>query len=78
VMASGSPAAPRGLNLEGLKRRGFTKESQRAILNAYKAIFRKSLTIEEANAELAESAKNDANVKMLVDFVNHSARGIIR
>lgn len=78
VMAAGSPAIPRGLNIEGLKRRGFTKESQRAIFNAYKAVFRKSLTIEEANAELAESAENDPNVKSFVDFINHSARGIIR
>ena len=78
VMAAGSPAVPRGLNLEGLKRRGFSKESQRAILNAYKAVFRKSLTIEEANAEVSEMAKTDDNVKAFMAFINHPGRGIIR
>ncbi|WP_025819973.1 acyl-ACP--UDP-N-acetylglucosamine O-acyltransferase [Shewanella marina] len=78
VMASGHAAVPRGLNLEGLKRRGFEKASLHALRRAYKILYRSSLTVEEAVAALAEEAQNDANVKMLVDFVTTSNRGIIR
>lgn len=77
VMASGQPAIPRGLNSEGLKRRGFTKESQLAVRRAYKTLYRKGLTVEEAVAALAEDAQ-DEQVKLLMDFVANASRGIIR
>lgn len=78
VMASGQPAIPRGLNSEGMKRRGFSKESQLAVRRAYKTLYRSSLTIEEAVAALDDDATNDEQVKLLVDFVKTSSRGIIR
>lgn len=78
VMAAGSPAIPRGLNAEGLKRRGFTKETQHAIRRTYKSLYRKNLTIEEALAEITEDAETDEYVKGMVDFINGSSRGIIR
>lgn len=78
VMASGFPAKPRGLNIEGLKRRGFTKESQLAVRRAYKTMYRNGLTLDEAITELADSAQNDEQVKLFTDFVSTSSRGIIR
>ncbi|MGL4515486.1 MAG: acyl-ACP--UDP-N-acetylglucosamine O-acyltransferase, partial [Shewanella sp.] len=78
VMAAGQPAIPRGLNSEGMKRRGFSKESQLAVRRAYKTLYRSSLTVEEAVAALAEEAQNDEQVKLLVDFVTAAGRGIIR
>lgn len=77
VMASGQPAIPRGLNSEGLKRRGFSKETQLAVRRAYKTLYRKGLTVEEAVAALAEDMQDD-QVKLLTEFVKQSSRGIIR
>ncbi|MCL1076984.1 acyl-ACP--UDP-N-acetylglucosamine O-acyltransferase [Parashewanella spongiae] len=78
VMAAGQPAVPRGLNREGLKRRGFSIESQNAVRRAYKKLYRSSLTIEEAVAELQDDAKAYSEVKMMLDFATNSSRGIIR
>ncbi|MBB1270688.1 acyl-ACP--UDP-N-acetylglucosamine O-acyltransferase [Shewanella sp. SR44-3] len=78
VMASGQPAIPRGLNAEGLKRRGFSKESQLAVRRAYKTLYRQGLTVAEALEALQGEAEKDEHVKSLVDFVSSSSRGIIR
>ena len=77
VMASGQPGIPRGLNSEGMKRRGFSKESQIAVRRAYKTLYRKGHTVEEALVALAEES-DDEQVKLLIDFVARSNRGIIR
>ena len=81
VIAQGNHATPYGLNLEGLKRRGFEKESLHAIRNAYKTLYRSGKSLEEARSEIAEMAKADPNVKVFSDFLEDSAqskRGIIR
>ncbi|QSX32503.1 acyl-ACP--UDP-N-acetylglucosamine O-acyltransferase [Shewanella avicenniae] len=78
VMASGQAASPRGLNFEGMKRRGFSKESQQALRRAYKTLYRSSLTVDEAVAALQDDIANDEQVKLFIDFVTSSQRGIIR
>ncbi len=78
VMASGQPAAPHGLNNEGLKRRGFTSESLTALKRAYKTLYREGNTLAEAQTQLALSAATHAEVRQLLDFLEHSERGIIR
>ncbi|MDD9338393.1 MAG: acyl-ACP--UDP-N-acetylglucosamine O-acyltransferase [Providencia heimbachae] len=81
VIAQGNHATPYGLNLEGLKRRGFDKESLHAIRNAYKTLYRSGKSLEEAREEIAEMAKNNEHVKVFCDFLEDSAqsnRGIIR
>ena len=78
VMASGQPAAPHGLNNEGLKRRGFTAESLTALKRAYKTLYREGNTLAEAQTQLALSAVKHAEVQQLLDFIERSERGIIR
>ncbi|GAB1065931.1 MAG: acyl-ACP--UDP-N-acetylglucosamine O-acyltransferase [Shewanella algae] len=78
VMASGQAAIPRGLNMEGMKRRGFAKETQQALRRAYKTLYHSSLTLEEAVAAMAEDAAKEPQVQAFVDFVTSSNRGIIR
>ncbi|AQS37279.1 acyl-(acyl-carrier-protein)--UDP-N-acetylglucosamine O-acyltransferase [Shewanella psychrophila] len=77
VMASGQPGIPRGLNSEGMKRRGFSKDSQIAVRRAYKTLYRKGLTVDEAIVALSEES-DDEQVKFMIDFVANSNRGIIR
>lgn len=78
VMAAGHPAGPHGINTEGLKRRGFTAEQIAAIKRAYKTLYRSELPLEEAKAAILEQAGAHPEVKILVDFLDRSERGIIR
>ena len=75
VMASGSTAEPKGINSEGLKRRGFTSEQVLDIKRAYKELYRKGNTLDEAVAKL-EAEK--PHVEMMKSFIEGTNRGIIR
>lgn len=78
VMASGQPAKPFGLNSEGLKRRGFEKETIANIKRAYKQVYRKGLTVNEALESVKELAEKTPEVNIFTDTVKNSTRGIIR
>ena len=78
VMAQGNHARPFGVNLEGLKRRGFDKATMHAIRNVYKLIYRSGKTLEEAIPEIEQYAKTEAAVSLFLDFFERSTRGIIR
>ncbi len=79
VMAAGSDGAkPHGLNTEGLRRRGFTPDTLTALKRAYKSLYRSGLTLEQARVALAEQAAGEPAVRLLLDFLDRSTRGIIR
>jgi UDP-N-acetylglucosamine acyltransferase len=82
VLVSGNPAGARGVNIEGLKRRGFTREQIDGIRTAYKSIYRAGLTLEEAKAALADqenaSAEAAPHVRALREFLGMATRGIVR
>lgn len=78
VMASGQPAKPFGLNSEGLKRRGFEKNAIVNIKRAYKEVYRKGLSVEDALTEVAKLVEQSHEVKAFADSVKLSTRGIIR
>ena len=78
VMAAGQPAAPHGINSEGLKRRGFSPAALMALKRAYKTLYREGLTLNEARDKLAEQAQSETEIQALLDFIATSERGIIR
>ena len=82
VTASGNPAAPHGINSEGLKRRGFSPDVIAAIKRAYKTLYRSGLKLEEAAAAIstmaAEAQGELAPLGPLADFLSAPGRGIIR
>lgn len=78
VMASGHPAAPHGLNSEGLKRRGFSADSLSALKRAYKILYREGNTVAEAQAKLEPEAVAHPEVRQLLDFLARAERGVIR
>ncbi|MDP2253226.1 MAG: acyl-[acyl-carrier-protein]--UDP-N-acetylglucosamine O-acyltransferase, partial [Thiobacillus sp.] len=78
IMASGQPAAPHGLNSEGLKRRGFSAEALAALKRAYRILYREGNTLAEAKDKLESEAASHAEVRQLLDFLARSERGIIR
>jgi len=78
TIAQGDRAKTVGLNLTGLKRRGFTDEAIRAVKNAYKLFFRSSLRAEEALEKIDAEYGDVAEVRVFTDFIRNSERGIAR
>ena len=78
VLAEGNKAEVRGLNSVGLRRRGFTDEQLSNLKKAYRILFRQSLQLKDALAELEVQFKEDKNIMYLVDFIKNSNRGITR
>ncbi len=78
VIAQGNHATPHGVNYEGLKRRGFSKDALQAIRNSYKILYRNELRLEDAKSEIEAIAKTHPEVQLFVDFFARSTRGIIR
>lgn len=78
VTVSGEKAKVKGINSEGLKRRGFSAEQINQVRRAYKSIYREGRPLEEAKAVLAEMAVDHPEIQPLADFLNAAERGIIR
>jgi len=78
LMAAGNTAQPYGINVEGLKRRGFTPEALLALKRAYRTLYKSGLLLEEAKLKLAEEGKTQPEVLRFVEFLQQSKRGIIR
>ncbi|MDD5180426.1 MAG: acyl-ACP--UDP-N-acetylglucosamine O-acyltransferase [Gallionellaceae bacterium] len=78
VTASGNPAAPHGINSEGLKRRGFSSNAIMAIKRAYKTLYKSGMSLEEAKEAILGQASEHPELDALTDFLNHTQRGIIR
>lgn len=78
IMANGNSAKPHGINVEGLKRRGFTPESLKALRQAYKMLYRNKLTMAQALPQLQSMAEQYPEISLLIESVEASTRGIIR
>jgi len=78
VTVAGEKASVKGINSEGLKRRGYSAEQIKQVRRAYKAIYREGRSLEEAKAVLTEMAASFPEVKPMADFLNAAERGIIR
>lgn len=78
ITASGYDANPHGINSEGLKRRNFTSEQMLNIKRAYKALYRNGLSLDEAKTELQKMSLTAPEISIMAEFLNQTARGIIR
>ncbi len=78
LLVSGMPAEPKGVNSEGLRRRGFTPEQIVNIKNAYRVLYRSGLKLAEATQRLAELAETQPEVRAFVDFLGRATRSIVR
>jgi UDP-N-acetylglucosamine acyltransferase len=76
VTCGGNPLAAVGVNVEGLKRRGYTPEQIVNIKRAYKTLYRSGLTFAQAKAELAKDTTPE--VQALSTFLAETTRGIVR
>jgi UDP-N-acetylglucosamine acyltransferase len=78
VVVGGEMSVPRGINSEGLKRRGFDATRIAAVKRAYRTLYLSGLPLSEARAKLAEQARSDADVRLLVEFIDQSERSLLR
>jgi len=78
VMASGQSAQPHGMNVEGLKRRGFGKDILVGLRRAYKVIYRQGLTTEQAIKALETDFADLPKITPLIESLRRADRGIIR
>ncbi|UDG81895.1 acyl-ACP--UDP-N-acetylglucosamine O-acyltransferase [Candidatus Vallotia cooleyia] len=82
VMAAGEKAHPHGVNIEGLRRRGFTVDAISALRAAYRILYKNGLSLDEAKLKLRELAKQgtdgDAPVSVFLRFIESAKRGIVR
>lgn len=78
VTVSGNPAAAVGMNLEGLRRRGFSKEGIAALKRAYRTVFRSGLRVAEALERLAGEEDPDGHLATFADSIRTSKHGVVR
>jgi UDP-N-acetylglucosamine acyltransferase len=76
--ATGDRAKLHGLNIEGLRRRGFDAGTIDALRRAYKIIFRSKLKTKEALGQVRREIPGSAQVDQLVEFIANSQRGVCR
>jgi UDP-N-acetylglucosamine acyltransferase len=82
MTVSGQPLEVAGINVEGLRRRGFSRARIDVLRQAYRVLYRQGLRLEQARGALEElaqaSAESEADVRCLLDFLAASTRGIVR
>ena len=78
VIVMGQPAEPRGINLEGLKRRDFNSDQIRNIKTAYKYLYMSGLRLEEAISKIQTIEDIAGEMTTLLEFLQDSTRGIVR
>jgi acyl-[acyl carrier protein]--UDP-N-acetylglucosamine O-acyltransferase len=82
MMVAGNPLAVHGFNVEGLRRRGFSRERIAQVKQMHRLLYRDGLTLEQAKAAIAALkgtvAEGDADVQLLLDFLAAATRGIAR
>ncbi|MGA0072865.1 MAG: acyl-ACP--UDP-N-acetylglucosamine O-acyltransferase [Steroidobacteraceae bacterium] len=78
LLVAGTPAEPKGINSEGLKRRGFTPEQIANIKQAYRVLYRDGLKLEEASQELERLAADQPELRLFTEFLPTVTRSIVR
>ena len=78
MVAGDETGRPRGINSEGLKRRGFDAARIAAIKRAYRTLYVAGAPLAEARDKLSEQAHDSADVAALLDFIERSERALVR
>lgn len=78
VMVTGSPAQARSINMEGLKRRGYSKEDIAVLNKAFKTVYRRGLTLDDAIVEVKSLLSECSYLAPFIESLENSSRGIVR
>lgn len=77
ILAAGYPLKFEGLNVIGLRRRGFSNEDIVTLKKAFNYLYDKSLNVSQAIEKIEDELIGNKFVKNLVEFINNSKRGLI-
>ncbi|HET6632092.1 MAG TPA: acyl-ACP--UDP-N-acetylglucosamine O-acyltransferase [Rhodanobacteraceae bacterium] len=78
VTVAGNFAGPKGINSEGLRRRGYDSDRINSIKRAYRTLYLSRLPLAEARSSLESQAQNSEDVRLLLDFIGRSDRSLVR
>jgi len=78
IIAGREPIAYSGINIIGLRRRGFSNETIEKIHNAYRIIYQGGLNITDALTKIEEEIETCPEIEYIVSFIRNSERGIIK
>jgi len=78
VTVSGAPAEAKTINMEGMRRRGFSAEAINDLRRAYKVIYKQGLTLDIALQRLESMMSDSPEVRLLIESLHASERGIVR
>lgn len=78
VLVNGNTACPRGINREGLKRRGVSVDTIAALKRCYRALYREGRALDDAMALITEESESCPQAGQLLEFIRASSRGIVR
>ncbi|HET9299227.1 MAG TPA: acyl-ACP--UDP-N-acetylglucosamine O-acyltransferase [Candidatus Polarisedimenticolaceae bacterium] len=78
VTTVGNRASSHGINLIGMKRAGYPKETIEAVKRCYMTLFRSKLLLEEAMARVEKEQGEIPEVAYFLEFVRTSKRGVTR
>lgn len=78
MLSEGNKARAVYINIVGLQRRGFTEEQIKTLRDVYKIIFKKKLKLNDALELLEDNYPNNNDVKLMIEFIRKSKRGIAR
>ena len=78
MVGGNSLGRPRGINSEGLKRRGFDADRIAAIKRAYRTLYVAGLPLAEAREQLGVQAQSSGDVRQMLDFIDGGERPLLR
>ena len=78
ILAAGDPLGYKGLNVVGLKRRGFEKSTLDALHTCYRLFYQSKLNRKQALDAIRSEIPSIPEVESVISFIERSERGIIR
>ncbi|MBU8932758.1 MAG: acyl-ACP--UDP-N-acetylglucosamine O-acyltransferase [candidate division Zixibacteria bacterium] len=78
AMAAGYPLKIAGLNIVGLKRRGFKLDTVKALREVFKLLFFSELNTTQAVDRIKEELEIIPEIQVILDFINDSKRGLVK
>ena len=78
VLVAGQPPKPRGVNVVGLRRHGFSAGQRANIERAYRTLYRRELSRARATEAIAEAAREQPELALLAEFLAERGRGLLR
>ena len=77
VIAGSEPLKYSGLNLVGLRRRGFSNDDINSLKDAYNVLYNSGLNVSQAKEKINSKLVKNQFVQNILKFIDESSRGII-